>query len=76
MRKGHSDEPLKAKIMSAEAFIIFEFHLHCAKEGFFSIYLCPALLTLLAKEAGVVSLRGLFVQKVEIVIFPKRKVLG
>ena len=28
---NHSDEPLRAKIMSAEASIIFEFHLHCTK---------------------------------------------
>ena len=26
---NHSDEPLKAKIVSAEASTIFEFHLHC-----------------------------------------------
>ena len=29
--QGHSDEPLRAKIMSAKASIIFEFHLHCTK---------------------------------------------
>lgn len=37
---NHSDEPLRAKIMSAEASIIFEFHLHCTKSEFETVLLC------------------------------------
>ena len=38
---NHSDEPLKAKIMSAEASIIFEFHLHCTISELNTIFLIP-----------------------------------
>ena len=34
----HSDEPLKAKIVSAEASTIFESHLHCTISAFTPIF--------------------------------------
>ena len=36
----HSDEPLKAKIVSAKASTIFESHLHCITIEFDRIFVC------------------------------------
>ena len=48
---NHSDEPLKAKIMSAEASIIFEFHLHCTKIELERLFFQSGRSTVLIKTA-------------------------
>ena len=39
--QGHYDEPLRAKIVSAKASTIFEFHLHCTISELNTIFLIP-----------------------------------
>lgn len=48
---NHSDESLKAKIMSAEASIIFEFHLHCTKIELERLFFQSGRSTVLIKTA-------------------------